>query len=214
MKIKGVIFDMDGLILDTEKLYQKFWIEASKQCGYNMPREIVLKLRSLDKNLARELLQGYFGESYSYDNVKKVRVRLMADYVEKYGVEPKPGVRELVDCLREKNYKIAVATATNCERANKHLTLAGVRDCFDTIICACELEHGKPYPDVYLYACESLGLKPQECIALEDSPNGIKSAHSAGCVPILVPDGNTDDNEVDELLFAKVSSLYDVIKLL
>ena len=214
MKIKGVIFDMDGLIVDTEKLYQKFWIEASKQCGYNMPREIVLKLRSLDKNLAREFLQGYFGESYSYDNVKKVRVRLMADYVEKYGVEPKPGVRELVDCLREKNYKIAVATATNCERANKHLTLAGVRDCFDTIICACELEHGKPYPDVYLYACESLGLKPQECIALEDSPNGIKSAHSAGCVPILVPDGNTDDNEVDELLFAKVSSLYDVIKLL
>lgn len=208
--IKGVIFDMDGLILDTEKLYQRFWKEASKECGFDMPQEVALKLRSLDKNLARELLKNYFGEGYSYDEVKAIRVKLMADYVEKNGVEAKEGVRELVEYLRENGYKIAVATATNFERANQHLTIAGVRDCFDNIICACELEHGKPYPDVYIYACEKLGLKPQECVALEDSPNGVKSAYSAGCVPILVPDGGNADDEVLDIAYARVKSLADV----
>ncbi len=209
MKIKGVIFDMDGLILDTEKLYQRFWREASKECGYNMPQEIALKLRSLDKNLARELLRDFFGKGYSYEKVKEIRVKLMAEYVDRNGVEAKEGVRELVEYLKENGYKIAIATATNYERANQHLTLAGVRDCFNNIICASDLEHGKPFPDVYIYACRELGLKPEECIALEDSPNGIKAAYNAGCVPILVPDGDNVD-EVSDIVFARGKSLIEV----
>ena len=212
--IKGVIFDMDGLILDTEKLYQRFWKEASKECGYDMPQEIALKLRSLDKTLAKELLADFFGKDYSYEKVKKIRVKLMAEYVEKNGVEAKEGVRELVNYLKENGYKMAVATATNYERANLHLTLAGVRDCFENIICACDLEHGKPYPDVYLYACDKLGLKPEECVALEDSPNGVRSAYSAGCVPILVPDGENVDDEVFDIVHARVKSLADVRAIL
>ena len=214
MKIKGVIFDMDGLILDTEKLYQKFWKEASKQCGFDMPQEIALKLRSLDKTLAKELLKDFFGESYSYEDVKKIRVKLMSDYVEKNGVQAKEGVRELVEYLKDNGYKIAVATATNYKRATQHLTLAGVRGCFDNIICACDLEHGKPYPDVYIYACEKLGLNPEECVALEDSPNGVTAAYSAGCVPILVPDGNNLEDEVSDIVYARVKSLVDVKKIL
>ena len=173
-----------------------------------------MKLRSLDKTLAKELLQNFFGNDYSYEAVKAARVKLMSDYVEKNGVESKEGVRELVEYLRENDYKIAVATATNYERANLHLTLAGVRDCFDNIICACDLEHGKPYPDVYLYACEKLGSKLGECVALEDSPNGVKSAYSAGCVPILVPDGDNVDDEVSNIVYARVKSLVDVEDIL
>lgn len=210
MKIKGVIFDMDGLILDTEKLYQRFWKEASKECGFDMPQEIALKFRSLDKTLAKELLKDFFGESCSYEKVKEIRIKLMADYVEKNGVQAKEGVRELVEYIKENGCKIAVATATNYNRANQHLTLAGVRDCFDNIICACDLEHGKPYPDVYIYACEKLGLKPEECIALEDSPNGVRAAYSAGCVPILVPDGDNAEEEVSDIVYARAKSLVDV----
>lgn len=210
MEIKGVIFDMDGLIIDTEKLYQKFWREASGQCGYEMSQQQALALRSLDKSLAKELLREFFGEDYDYQKVHDVRVKLMAEYISQNGVQAKTGVKELTDYLKENDYKIAVATATNYNRANEHLTLAGVRDCFENIICASDLKHGKPFPDVYLYACKILGLPPESCVALEDSPNGIKSAHSAGCVPILVPDNCEPDEEAFPYAYACVESLCDV----
>lgn len=215
MKIKGVIFDMDGLILDTEKLYQRFWREASQICGYDMSPEQALKLRSLDKNLAKALLRDFFGEEYDYQRVHDIRVKLMADYISKNGVSAKDGVCELVDYLKANNYKIAIATATNYERANQHLTLAGVRNCFDdNIICASMLKRGKPYPDIYLYACEKLELPSENCMALEDSPNGISAAYSAGCVPVAVPDTSEIEKEITEKAYAVAKSLFDVKDIL
>lgn len=214
MEIKGVIFDMDGLILDTEKLYQRFWREAAEICGFKMSREQALQLRSLDKNLAKNLLKEFFGDECDYQKLHDVRVKLMADYISENGVQAKPGVRELVSYLKAKEYKIAIATATNYERANDHLALAGVRDCFQNIICASNVKHGKPYPDVYLYACEMLGLEPQNCAALEDSPNGILAAYSAGCVPILVPDNEYPDEEIISISFAAADSLLYVREIL
>lgn len=214
LHIKGVIFDMDGLILDTEKLYQRFWKQASNELGYEMPQETALKLRSLDKHLAKEMLREYFGDGYDYEQVKALRVKMMADYVSRNGIEAKKGVRELVEYLEAHGYKTAVATATNLKRANEHLTLAGVRDCFDEVVCAADVEFGKPYPDVYLYACEQIGLKPEECIALEDSPNGVKSAYSAGCSVICVPDRGEVEDEVKDIIYAGAESLIDVIEII
>lgn len=214
MDIKGVIFDMDGLILDTEKLYNRFWREASKICGYPMSAEQALALRSLDKALAKELLEDFFGKDYSYQKVHDVRVKLMADYIAENGVRSKPGVIELTEYLKKNNYKIAVATATNYERASEHLTLAGVRNCFENIICASTVKRGKPFPDIYLFACEKIGIAPENCLALEDSPNGIKSAHSAGCVPVIVPDTDDPSDEIRSLVYAVVESLKDVIEIL
>ena len=210
MEIDAVIFDMDGLILDTEKLYQRFWREAARECGYEMSQQTALELRSLDKTLARRLLCGTFGEGFDYDLVKRTRIRLMNDYVDKNGVEAKSGVRELTEALAEKGIRYAIATATNYERASDHLTRAGVRGCFDTIVCACDLPHGKPYPDVYLYACEKLGASPEKCIALEDSPNGIRSAKAAGLRVIHIPDSGAPEPEAD--MWAE--SLNDVIGLI
>lgn len=214
MQIKGVIFDLDGLLLDTEKLYQRFWIEAAKKCGYTMTREQALQLRSLDKELAKELLGEWFGKDFSYQKTKEIRIQLMNDYIEKNGVEAKRGARQLAEYLRESGYKTAIATATNYERANYHLKLAGIRDCFENIICAGTVEHGKPYPDVYLYACEKLGLEPKSCLALEDSPNGIKSAYSAGCSVICVPDEGEVEEEVKQLVTTWAKSLTDVITII
>ncbi len=213
MQIKGVIFDLDGLILDTERLYRRFWQEACALSGYTMTFEQYLSLRSLDRRLARELLKEYFGEEFDYQTVHDDRVRLMAEYIDKHGVSAKSGVRELTDYLGKSGIKTAVATATNYERADSHLRLAGVRDCFGTIVCAQQVPHGKPAPDVYIYACKTLGLAPENCIALEDSPNGIRSAYSAGCVPIVVPDMDEPTQEILGMAYAKADTLVDVIDI-
>ena len=214
MKIKGVIFDLDGLLIDTEKLYQRFWIEAAKQCGYKMTKEQSLQLRSLDKNLAKNLLTEWFGKDFSYQKTKEIRIKLMNDYIEKNGINAKEGAAELASYLKENGYKTAIATATNYERTNYHLKLAGLRDYFENIICASNLEHGKPYPDVYLYACRKLELEPCECLALEDSPNGIKSSYSAGCITVCVPDSGEPENEINPFVNYHAKSLNDVIDLI
>ena len=211
MIIDAVIFDLDGLILDTEKLYQRFWREAAGECGFSMTRETALALRSLDKTLARKLLCDTFGSSFDYELVKQTRIRLMSAYVNEHGISAKKGVRELCEYLRKKGIKTAIATATNYPRTDDYLTRAGVRDCFETIVCACDLPHGKPYPDVYLYACEKLSVESKNCIALEDSPNGVKSAHSAGLQVICVPDGGEVEKEILPLAFACAGSLGEVI---
>lgn len=214
MKIKGVIFDLDGLLIDTEKLYQRFWIEAAKKCGYTMSKKQALQLRSLDKKLAKELFSEWFGKEFSYQKAKKIRIELMNDYIEKNGVKAKEGAAELAGFLNENGYKTAIATATNFERASYHLKLAGIREFFDTIICASNLENGKPYPDVYLYACKKMNLDPCECLALEDSPNGIKSAYSAGCVTVCIPDGGEAEEEINPFINYHARTLTDVIEII
>ena len=213
-KISGVIFDLDGLILDTEKLYQRFWREAAHRCGFDMTHETALALRSLDKTLARKLLNDTFGEEFNFDLVKSTRISLMNAYVDEHGVQAKPGVRELTDYLHTENIKTAIATATNYDRTDDYLNRAGVRDCFETIINACDLPHGKPYPDVYLTACKRLDLEPKNCIALEDSPNGVKSAHAAGCRVICVPDGERTDSEIQTFVYGIADSLLDVPRII
>ncbi len=214
MNVKGVIFDLDGLILDTEKLYQHFWRKAACDLGYDMTQETALALRSLDKNLARQLLCDTFGNNFDFDAVKSRRIRLMSEYVEQNGVSAKSGVRKLTEYLASKNLCTAIATASNYQRTNDYLTRANIRDCFDTIVCACDLPHGKPYPDVYLFACEKLGLVPETCIALEDSPNGVKSAHDAGLNVICVPDNGEIEPEVIPLVYTHVKSLNEVISVI
>lgn len=113
-----------------------------------------------------------------------------------------------------KNIKAAVATATPIELTLQHLEKIGVRNQFDKIVSAKQVKHGKPAPDVYLYACEQIGEEPSNCIAVEDSPNGIKAAYAAGCKPVMVPDLTQPDEEIQPLLYAVVDSLVEIRRLI
>lgn len=214
MKIKGVISDMDGVILDTEKLYVRFWCEAANFYGYPMERRHALSIRSMARPFAIKKLKGYFGEDFDYYAVHDKRIELMDKYIEKNGIEAKNGAKALLSYLKDNGYRVALATATGIERTEKYLKQQGLYEFFDEIVCASMVEHGKPEPDIYIYAAEKIGLKPQECIALEDSQNGIKSASSAGCKTVMVPDLDEPTDEIKPLLYDVADGLEDVIRII
>ena len=205
--VKAVLFDMDGTLIDTEKYYRIFWPKALAQFGYHMTDEQVLFMRSLGRPFAPKQLKEWFGEKLDYYAVRDRRKQLMEEHLDRVGIELKPGAVEILEALKKRGILAAVATATDLERTEKYLQKVGLREYFDRLISATQVKEGKPSPDIYVYACEQLGLAPEECIAVEDSPNGVKSAYGAGCRVIMVPDQTEPDEGLSKLLYACVDRL-------
>lgn len=211
--IKAVIFDMDGVLIDTEKHYYETWQQAAQEAGFAFTGEHALMLRSCDAKVAEKMMQEIFGTEFDYYAIRERRRELVKERLEQHGLEKKPGIEDILLYLKEKGIKRAVATATPIELTRQHLTNIGVYDLFDEVVSAKQVAHGKPAPDVYLYACEQIGENPQNCIAVEDSPNGIRSAYAAGCIPVMIPDLTQPDEELEKLLFACVPSLSHLKKI-
>ena len=214
MEIKGIIFDMDGLMIDTEKLLHKYWVQAANEFGYPMRIEHVLQIRSLAAKFAIPKLKNMLGDDFDYYKVRTRRMELMTQHVEQYGLEKKEGLDELLDYAKEKGYALAVATATDEERTEKYLKSIGKYDYFDKIVCGPMVVNGKPEPDIYLEAAKRLQFPAPNCMALEDSPNGILAAYRAGCIPVMVPDLDEPDKKTEDMLYACVSDLTRIIPLL
>lgn len=214
MNIKAVIFDMDGVILNTEPLLAKYWCMAAREFGFPMEYEQALTLRSMCEKYASPFLKKTFGESFDYRTVRARRKELMNRDIEENGLELKPGIKELLDYIDTTELKAAVATATDMERAERYLKSVGLYERFDKICCGPMVKNGKPDPDLYLFASEQIGISPSECIAIEDSPNGIKSAYGAGMNTIMVPDLSQPDSELEKMLFRKCDSLIEIIGIL
>ena len=212
--IKGVISDMDGVMLDSEKLYVRFWCEAAQSHGYPMKKEHALGIRSMARPFAIQKLQGWFGEDFDYDKVRDTRVKIMDEYISAQGIEAKRGAKTLLQWLKANNIKTALATATAVDRATLYLDKVGLLEYFDVIASARMVKRGKPEPDIYLYAAGQLGLDPKDCLALEDSQNGVRSAAAAGCKTVLVPDLDNPENELMDLLFATAKNLENVIDII
>lgn len=211
--ICAVIFDMDGVLIDTEKHYNAAWCQAATEAGFPFTREHALLLRSCEAKEGEKLMQGIFGPSFDYYAIRERRRELVRERLAQYGLEKKPGVEETLRFLRAKGIKAAVATATALDITKSHLTTIGVCDLFDSIVSAKNVAHGKPEPDVYLYACEQIGERPQDCMAVEDSPNGILAAYRAGLRTVMVPDLTQPDEELAKYLYACVNSLSDLCQL-
>ena len=213
-RIRGVLFDMDGLVLDTEKLYARFWMEALHFYGFPMTMEQALKMRAANTQLGTEILQGFFGPTVDYGLCRAKRIELMDAYIELHGVEPKPGICELLDYLDAKGIPTAITSSSPTERIEKHLGSLNLLHRFRKICSGHDVPRGKPAPDIYLHGAASLGLPSENCLALEDAPTGILSAHRAGCVTVMIPDLDQPDGDTEKLLHAKADSLLDVIPLL
>lgn len=209
--IKGAVFDMDGLMIDTEKLYLRFWKESARDFGYDMKDEHVFAIRSMARKYSIPKLKSFFGEDFPTEEVRAHRTELMNRYIEENGFDVKKGLFELLDYLKATGRKMAVATATPQERTKKYLSMIGADGYFSAMICGDMVSSGKPDPEIYLTAAKELDLPPQECVAFEDSPNGIRSAYSAGCKAIMIPDMTQPESDIMPMLSAVYTSLDEAI---
>lgn len=212
--IQAVIFDMDGTLIDTEKYYRIFWPKALAEFGYHMTDEQALLMRSLGRPFAPKQLKEWFGESLDYYAVRDRRKEMMEECLDREGIRCKPGALELIKRLKAAGITTAIATATDLQRTAKYMKLTGLEGYFDRLISATQVAEGKPSPDIYLFACKELGLKPEECLAVEDSPNGVMSAYRAGCKVVMVPDQTKPDQELLQCLYAtadRLDAIYDMV---
>lgn len=213
-QIKGVLFDMDGVVLDTEKLYCRFWREAAMALGYPMTVEQALGMRSLNAQAGQKKLESYFGPGVSREAMKQKRVELMDAYVQIHGVDPKPGISELLDELKHRGIRTAITTSSPMDRVRRYLKPLGLLEKFDCLCSGHDVPHGKPEPDIYLHGAASVGLAPDECLAIEDSHAGVLSASRAGCLTVLIPDLDEPAPETLEPLYACCEKLADILELL
>ena len=209
-----VIFDLDGTLIDTEIYFKIFWQKAAAEFGFHMSEEQALKLRSMGKPYVLETVREWFGEGFDYIKVRDCRRKLMSAYLEKTGIETKPGAEWALKQLKEEGCTIALATATPVERAVEQLKQTGLLEYFDEMVSTTQVERGKPAPDVYLHVCRKLGVIPREAFAVEDSPNGAMSAITAGLKVVFVPDQTMPEGEVEKRIYACISDLTQLPELI
>ena len=205
--LQGVVFDLDGTLLDTEKLYRRFWVEAARRMGYPMEDRHALMIRSMAADRAEPLLKREVCADFDYHAVRALRREIMEAYIDENGVEAKPGLLPMLRDLKRMGMRIALATATPEVRARKYLRMVGVETAFDAVACAEMVAHGKPAPDVYLLAAQKLGLPPAALLGVEDSPSGVQSAHAAGMTVAMVPDQDQPSAETAALCALVAPSL-------
>ncbi len=193
---KAVIFDMDGVIFDTEKVYLDIWIEVFEKYGYKMTKELYVNVMGTGrKNVIKTFLEN-FGDDLPIEKMYEEKDNQLFYIIENQGIPLKKGVKELFSMLKEKNYKIALATSAKRERVEKQIKDKWLKESFDAIVCGDDVEKGKPSPDIFLKAAKKIDVEPENCFVVEDSPAGIKAAFSGGMKGIHVEDLKAADEDI------------------
>lgn len=212
--IKAVIFDMDGLMIDSERVTYDGYVIECKKLGHTMTKDFYKTLLGKPTKAIYERFHTEFGEDFPIEEVIQKVHQYMADLFENEGVPVKKGLVDLLKYLKANGYKTIVATSSNRARVDVILENAKITEYFDDSICGDEVTKGKPNPEVFLKSCEKLGVKVDEAIVLEDSEAGIQASHSAGIKVICIPDMKYPEPEFAEMTYKIVDSLEDVLTLL
>ncbi len=209
-EINAFVFDMDGLLLDTEAVYERAWIKAAdmwKLPGIDAVHKSVYGFSESDTLL---VLKKNYGTGFDAKGFWDLTTDIALDVMKESGVPEKAFARETLLFLKEKSCPLAVASSSSRGLVSHLLEKAGMLDLFDVIVCGDEIERAKPDPQIYLTACKKLGLNPCECAAVEDSPNGILSAYNAGLKCIMIPDRVPADDDIKKCLWKLLNNLGEL----
>jgi len=210
MKVHAVIFDMDGLLFDTERLYLEQCRTTERELGLNIPSEIHEETIGIREDDAKQVYISRFGPDFPVEQFMLRTKALVLAYIDGHGIPVKNGAFELISELRRMEVCIVLASSSTRRVIEKYLVKAGWPPVFDRIISGEEVAAGKPAPDIFLAAAESVGVGPEECLVLEDSNNGIRAAFAAGMKPVMIPDVKPPDPDVREMVYKIYSDLRGV----
>ena len=206
----AVIFDMDGTIFDSERLVLDCWKSIGKKYGISDIGDVFMRCIGTNKVRTREIVDEHYGKTFRYEKFSAESSALFHEITEKEGLPVKKGAREILIYLREEEIPLGLASSTRLAVVTQELKDAGLYEYFQTVVGGDLLKNSKPAPDIYLMTCERMGIQPGNTYAIEDSYNGIRSAHSAGLHPIMVPDMMPATEEMRSLSEAVFEDLLQV----
>lgn len=208
--LQGIVFDVDGVLFDSERMMYQVWKEVSTRMGYPKVWEEYLDYVGIGRDTIFEQMTARYGPTFPKEDFLSTCSTRLQERMEQDGVPLKPGVVELLELLATRNIPVALATSTAAVRTFRRLELTGLGHHFRAVITGDQVSRGKPAPDIYLTACRALGTDPAHTLAIEDSRNGILSASAAGMPVVMVPDMIPPTPDLDRLLWKRFPSLVEL----
>ena len=212
-QISTVMFDMDGLMFDTEAITRDAWLHAMADKDFLVSDDLYLNLIGLSTQNEAKLLSKLFGEDFPYQEIHNMEQRYVEEFLATHSIPKKPCLDKLLNLIDDLKLKKAVASSTIRANVEKWLTITGLISRFDIIIGGDEVKNGKPLPDIFLQVARRLNVIPEQCLVLEDSNAGVRAAYDAKMIPIMIPDLQPPSDETTRLAFKIFSSLCEVEEL-
>ena len=213
-KLELIIFDMDGLMIDTEPVSKEGWRLALKHYGHDMPEELFGQMLGRTLLTARQLLCGFFGPDFDFDAVYKMRTATMENHIKEHGIGMKKGLLHILERIEQLNIKKCVATSTEWASMERKLGSLRLLERFDGFVTGDQVKEGKPNPEIFLKAAKLIGVEPVNCVVLEDSVAGVAAAYSAGMRPIMIPDLAQPDKATLTRIYAKCNDLEEAAMII
>lgn len=213
--IRGALFDMDGVLFDTETLGMELMPKAAKAYGQTMDKALYHKLLGVNEHLSRQIIAEAYGPDFPFDDFHNQFLQYFLDIAKAGKLPRKPGLTECMQGLKARGIKIALATSTQRPVVECYLqNTPELADVFDATVCGIEVPNGKPAPDIYQEAARRVGLTPEECVGIEDSRNGLRSLRAAGVHSVMIPDLLPFSDELAPYVDTCLESLHDLCPLI
>ena len=206
--MNSIIFDMDGVIFDSERAIYNLWKELSEKYGFDDIYEVYIQCIGVNSDSTRKIFTEHYGPEFPYQEYQNEESKMYRERYSNGDLPLKPDIERVLEYIKNKGYKIAIASSTRSAQVRKQIENAGLIDYFDVIVGGDMVTRSKPAPDIFLEAAEKLGAIPEETFVIEDSFNGIRAAYEGGFIPVMVPDMRPPDDEMRQ----KANFIFDTLK--